>query len=279
MARYIDPFVDFGFKYLFGREESKPFLIDFLNQLLSDEPGFDSIVELEFLNKEASKSDRKVRGVIYDIHCKTSNGKRFAVEMQNQSQPYFFDRIIYYSSKAIVDQGISGKDWKYDYMPVYCVSFMKFVMPGYENDVRIDAAICDLKTGKPFSDKQRFIFIQTPLFTKKREECNSSLDYWLYNIINMSEMDTMAFLEKNSIFESLDNMAAYANLNETDRMNYDADLKAYRDMRGQLEYAEARGSLTAKAEIVKELAKEGMSLEVISRIVKLTVEKVKQILH
>lgn len=35
MGRFISPFVDFGFKYIFGREESKPFLIDFLNGLLS----------------------------------------------------------------------------------------------------------------------------------------------------------------------------------------------------------------------------------------------------
>ena len=35
MAKYINPFVDFGFKYIFGREESKPFLMDFLNSLLA----------------------------------------------------------------------------------------------------------------------------------------------------------------------------------------------------------------------------------------------------
>ena len=49
MSRYINPMTDFGFKYIFGREESKPFLIDFLNCLLHDEPEFDTIVDLVYL--------------------------------------------------------------------------------------------------------------------------------------------------------------------------------------------------------------------------------------
>jgi hypothetical protein len=34
MAKYINPYTDFGFKKLFGEEGNKDLLIDFLNQLL-----------------------------------------------------------------------------------------------------------------------------------------------------------------------------------------------------------------------------------------------------
>ena len=34
MGRFINPFTDFGFKFLFGREVEKELLIDFLNDLL-----------------------------------------------------------------------------------------------------------------------------------------------------------------------------------------------------------------------------------------------------
>lgn len=34
LGTFINPFTDFGFKKLFGSEESKPFLISFLNDLL-----------------------------------------------------------------------------------------------------------------------------------------------------------------------------------------------------------------------------------------------------
>ena len=74
---------------------------------------------------------------------------------------------------------------------------MNFVMEGYDDRFRIDAAICDMRTGKPFSDKQRYIFIQTPLFDKKTPgECVTDLDQWMYNIINMPTMETMAFTQQ-----------------------------------------------------------------------------------
>jgi hypothetical protein len=35
--RYNNPFTDFGFKRLFGEEQNKDLLLDFLNELLKDQ--------------------------------------------------------------------------------------------------------------------------------------------------------------------------------------------------------------------------------------------------
>ena len=248
MAKYINPFVDFGFKYIFGREESKPFLMDFLNSLLANEPGFKPIVDIEYLDKEQSRFGKEIRGVVYDIHCRTSNGKRFIVEMQNQSQPYFFDRLVYYSTKGIVEQGKRGQNWKYEYLPVYCVSFMNFVHSDYPERFRIDVGLCDLSTRKLFSDKLRYIFIQTPLFDKKTPgECVTNFDKWMYNIINMPTMDIMAFVDEK-LFDDFEKMAEYAAMCPVDRMAYDANEKAYRDLMGQLEYATMEGEERGRTE-------------------------------
>lgn len=64
MGTFINPMTAFGFKYLFGREDSKDFLIDFLNNLLKDEPGFEPIVSLDYLDKEMSRCRKDERGVI-----------------------------------------------------------------------------------------------------------------------------------------------------------------------------------------------------------------------
>ncbi|MBS5065137.1 MAG: PD-(D/E)XK nuclease family transposase, partial [Hungatella hathewayi] len=37
MCYHLNPFTDFGFKFLFGREVEKELLIDFLNDLLVGE--------------------------------------------------------------------------------------------------------------------------------------------------------------------------------------------------------------------------------------------------
>ena len=90
-----NPFTDFGFKCIFGREESKPFLMDFLNELLKEEPGFGTITDIRYLDKEKTSGSREERTVVYDILCQTADkSEKFIVEMQNSSQAYFTDRSL-----------------------------------------------------------------------------------------------------------------------------------------------------------------------------------------
>lgn len=260
--------------------------MDFLNSLLANEPGFEPIVDIEYLDKEQSRFGKEIRGVVYDIHCRTSNGKRFIVEMQNQSQPYFFDRLVYYSTKGIVEQGKRGQNWKYEYLPVYCVSFMNFVHADYPERFRIDVGLCDLSTKKLFSDKLRYIFIQTPLFDKKTPgECVTNFDKWMYNIINMPTMDIMAFVDEK-LFDDFEKMAEYAAMCPVDRMAYDANEKAYRDLMGQLEYAtmegEERGRTEGRTEATHEMIlkmhEQGISLDTIAVVTGLQVSDVRTII-
>lgn len=92
-------------------------------------------------------------------------------------------------------------------------------------------------------------------------------------------------------FDMFDKMeASYATLSEADRIAYDADLKAYRDLRGQLEYAEekgrregeargeAKGRRESEAKMIREMARQGISLDMISQIAKMTVDKIKRII-
>ena len=56
MSKFINPFTDYGFKLIFGREVSKDLLIEFLNDLLEGER---VITDLQFLNNEHCRSIRK----------------------------------------------------------------------------------------------------------------------------------------------------------------------------------------------------------------------------
>ena len=110
MGRFINPFTDYGFKFLFGREVEKELLISFLNDLLVGEH---VITDIQFLNNEQQPEVKNERGIIYDIYCMTDTGERIIVEMQNREQPYFKDRALFYLSRAITqqakgDNGISG---------------------------------------------------------------------------------------------------------------------------------------------------------------------------
>lgn len=97
MSRFVDPFTDTGFKIIFGKEnKSNEILKAFLNDLFEDQPDFDPVEKLHYLNNERSRESLEDRAILYDIVCETQSGHRFIVEMQRQPQPYFFGRSIYY---------------------------------------------------------------------------------------------------------------------------------------------------------------------------------------
>ena len=101
MSKFINPFTDYGFKLIFGREVSKDLLIEFLNDLLEGER---VITDLQFLNNEQLPLYPEGRGIIYDVYCTTDTGEKIIVEMQNRMQSNFKERSIYYLSRAIVNQ-------------------------------------------------------------------------------------------------------------------------------------------------------------------------------
>ncbi|WP_301706394.1 PD-(D/E)XK nuclease family transposase, partial [uncultured Parabacteroides sp.] len=87
MATFINPFVDRGFKIIFGRDESKALLIDLLNDLFENEH---VITDLSYLNVEMPADCTDSRTAIFDLKCKDKDGNFFIVEVQNAAQSYFY---------------------------------------------------------------------------------------------------------------------------------------------------------------------------------------------
>ena len=100
---YINPFTDFGFKRIFGEEENKDLLIDFLNELLR--PQGIVIDDLHYKPTARLPLSAEDRKVVFDLHCTNQRGDRFTVELQKAKQTHFKDRMLYYSSFTIVEQG------------------------------------------------------------------------------------------------------------------------------------------------------------------------------
>lgn len=242
MPIFLNPLVDYTFKNIFGQSSSGIFLMDFLNCLFEDEDGFDPIVSIQYLDKEKEREHHDLKTMIYDIYCTTSNGRQFIVEMQNQIQADFIDRSVGYASRAIRDQvKIQSLKDRYSFLPVYIVSLLNFSLPELGPDVVVHAGICDLKTGKPISDKLRLTYIQLELFNSKEDECNSPLDKWIFTLKNLKDMEAMPFLEQNNIFFKLLDKVSYAKLSLDEQREYDIREYAYRDLLLQTQYAMDKG--------------------------------------
>lgn len=151
-------------------------MASFLNDLFAGEF---VIKSLSFENKEQIGLTRDSREVVFDIYCKTADGRDIIVEMQNRGQEHFIDRALYYSSRVIVNQGQKGR-WDYALCPVYTVCFMNFIDPLLPiKKMRTDLVLADRDTGTPVCDKLRIVYLMLPLFDKEEDECENDFERWI----------------------------------------------------------------------------------------------------
>ena len=255
MGRFINPFTDFGFKYLFGREVSKDILIEFLNDLLQGER---VITELRFLNNEQEPEQKELRKVIYDIYCQTDTGEHIIVEMQNRRQDHFKERGLFYLSRSIVNQGLRG-DWNFQLDAVYGVFFANFYLDGKDSGrFRKDVALMDMETGEVFCDKLRQIYIELPGFNKTEEECETNFERWIYVLKNMDIMERMPFKARKAVFDRLEQIASKANMSVEERNQYETEWKIYNDYFNTIHSAKREGRAEGRAEGHAEGRAEGM---------------------
>lgn len=227
MAKFINPFTDWGFKTIFGQEINKDLLISFLNDLLAGEH---HIADITFKDKEQLPELKDMRGIVYDIYCTTDKGEHLIVEMQNRYQEHFVDRSLFYASRAIVRQGVKGSNWDYSLTPVYTVCFMNYNVTNLTpQKFRTDVMLMDIEQGEVFSENLRFIYLMLPLFKKEENECENDFERWIYILKNMSTFERMPFLARNAVFKKLSEIADISALSKDERDKYDESIKRMRD--------------------------------------------------
>ena len=282
---FINPFTDFGFKRLFGQEDSKIILIGFLNALFEGEF---VVIDLVYRDKEQLRERAGERGVIFDIYCTTEDGERFILEMQNKSQRHFEDRALYYAAHGIVRQGISG-DWDYDYSAVFGIFLMNFTHEVLLGEFRSDFGIRNLRTDRPedpsrvqvLTRKLRMTFLQMPLFDKAEGDCETDLDKWTYILKNMETLKKIPWQAEKEAFEALAQVGSYEALSEEERNRYDDALRNYRDSVAVCEAAKEEGREEGreneKLRMAQSLIKAGLSTEFIMQHTELSLAEVEKL--
>ncbi len=234
MAKYINPYTDFGFKKLFGEEGNKDLLIDFLNQLL---PTYHQIADLNFRNVENLADLSSERKAIFDVHCKAVSGERFIVEMQKAKVKYFKDRSLFYVTFPIREQVQQG-EWNFKLEPIYFVAVLDFEYDEAEEKrkFRRDISLKD-QDGDLFFDKLHFRFLQMPLFKLQESELKTKFDKWCYFLKNLESFDHIPAILNESIFQKAFETSKLSNLSAEQRSIYDENLIQYWGMKSALETA------------------------------------------
>ncbi len=236
MARFINPYSDFGFKKLFGEEASKEFLIDFLNTML---PEKHQIADLTFKDREKLRDVQESRGAYYDIFCTSEKGEEFIVEMQNESIPTFKERSIFYAYMTFRESVRRGVKWKQmKFVPIYVVAIMNYLFesrdPEEPKKLYYSVQFKD-QDNDVFYDGITMKFIQMPLFTKSQNQLDNHFEKWLYFLKNLPTMDVIPEIMREPVFERAFDVAEIANLSPE---AYDAYEKSMFDFATDMEIVE-----------------------------------------
>ena len=252
--KYIDPFTDFGFKHIFGKEENKRFLISFLNALLDIE---DKIVDIEYRNLEQLGLNIVDRKAIFDVYCTDKKGNNFIVELQRSKQEYFRDRSVYYTTFPIQEQSKKGF-WDYRLKRVYFVGILDFKIDNTHEDYLSQVQLCNMKTKELFYDKLTYYYLEMPKFKKKEEDLANQLDFWLWYLNNLA--DTQIIPEKiknNNLIKEAFDVAEFLSLDKDEQFAYQINLKARLDYKNVMDYAKKEAKLEGKIEGKREGKIEG----------------------
>ncbi len=268
-TRYMDATTDFGFKKLFGEEESKPVLKRFLFDML--ELPF-PIVEITFFPTEQLPRTPQERKGIFDVYCRDESGREFIVEMQKSKQLHFKDRALYYLTFPINQQAERG-DWDYSLNAVYFLGILDFT---FHDDDRYFRRIqlMDCETHEVFSQKLTFVYVELPKFNLTLEQLTTGIDKWLYFLKHTTDLDDVPDALKEEPFPLAFQLAEKSHLSDVEAYYYEGSLKEVRDRYAAEETARiegiAEGELKAKLEIAQTMLEQQMPLETILQVTGLT---------
>ena len=243
-GKYIDLMVDWSFKKIFGTEVNKDILIEFLKVIF---PQY-AISDITYVPTEQLGIMEDDRKAIFDVLCRTVDGKTFLVEMQRGYQKHFFERALFYTSfpimkqgkKALAEEARGNRPWDFSLDGVFFLGILNFK---YEDDEMTEHRyrLMEATSKKLMTDKLEFVFVEVEKFDKGEDELETDLDKWLYLLKNMSNLLDRPEKLRDRIFTKLFDVAELAQLDDEDRIKYIKAMNRERDTYNQIEYARETG--------------------------------------
>lgn len=276
---------DVLFKAFFSRKGNEEFLIDFLNAILKIE--IHKIKIREEVNVEQLSKEEK--GGRLDLQAEINDGTIVSIELQMKNEGNIIDRTESYGSNVKARNTQSGKDYT-ELKDVIMINILNYVMFPKYKDYCLDTALvlrqhreCEIENGI------QYYFIELPKFRKKNKDMNNKLEQWL-TFIDATDKEAMKMaITKNKVLQKAEAEYTYLTGDEAQRRLEELRVKWEIDRRSAIDYAEKRGEKRGerrgielgqreeKEEIAKEMLKQGLPIEQIMTITKLTKEEIENL--
>jgi predicted transposase/invertase (TIGR01784 family) len=238
----ISPKVDYAFKHLFGRESTRPILINLIDSVLNPRPG-QEIQNVELLNPFNPKEALDDKLSILDVKARDQSGRQFNVEMQMLAFPYYEKRILYYWAKFYQQHIHEGQDYL-DLKATISISFLDHLLFPRVPDYHLRFRLLEESHHFPFAADIEFHVLELPKFTKSADELVSGLDIWLYFFCHAEKMDIDALpaaLQQHPLVRrALEELIVFTQTDQ-ERERYEARRKAQLDDQTRLRVAHMEG--------------------------------------
>ena len=289
---------DYVFKRIFGQEENKQALKDFLESILEEE-----ILKIEIKNPEIPKNFYDSKYGVLDLKVTLNDKSIVDVEMQMKNEHNIEQRDTFYLASNYVNELKEGEPYTNckKSIVINILNFMYYNRNEYHSVARMifEEAKEEEKVEMGYKEEDRYMtkylevhIIELPKFKIKNPKMHTKLEEWLWLFIGSDEKVSEAS-KKNKEIEKIKKKLASMSLSPEERNNYEYRLRAIRDEADAIEYKtkQAKGEGIKEGleqgisqgieqgieQTAKEMLKNNFTIEQIETITKLTKEEIERL--
>lgn len=259
--RFLDVRTDFAFKKVFGSQQSKPVLIEFLNAMLEYDGPY-AIADLEIVDPYQIPLIQGMKDTFVDVKAVLANGKRVIIEMQVLNVEGLEQRILYNAAKQYSTQLHQGEHYRL-LNPVIALTFTDFVLFKDEQKQVISRfRLIEKQRLVEYSDDIELIFVELPKFTLTLEQLENIQQQWIYFLKNAGKLNFIPERLNSPCLHQAFDMLNEAGMSEEEleqqhkRRDF---ILLMRGAREKAEQAEAKGEARGWVKGVKQGLQQGKS--------------------
>ena len=279
--RIYDPKEDFIFKMIFGSEENKSILISLLNSILKERP---YIKDVKLENNEISKIFKDSKSSRLDILAVDDNGIKYDIEMQCRKTKDIPNRAVYYASKLFT-KDLKEND---DYNKSRVISIWIFAENVTNRKSAISEALMTFQPNKDddyeiLTDNIRIIYLELRKYLINSYNYNDKLTKWVDFLTNPIKLDRNTVEDKDieKAIKTLD----YISTNDEERLIIDKIIEGRNDYYSAKNIAREEGreeglkegEKNKSIEIAKNMLKDNVDINIISKYSGLSVEEINKL--
>ena len=283
--RLFDPKVDYVFKILFGDEKDKSMLISLLNAILRGKP---TIKDITLDSNELPKILKNNKTCRLDIAATSDEGIKFDIEIQCQKTKDIINRTVYYASKLFT------KDLKEneDYNNSKVISIWIFGENVTDRESAINEGYITLKENEKdgyeiLTDNLRIIYLELNKYKITKDNIGDKLTKWVDFLTNPINLEKSTFEDED--IEKARKKLEFISSDDKERASLEAIKEGLFDQYSSfnigkkegreewLKEGEKKGLKEKSIEIAKNMLKDNVDINIISKYSGLGINEIEKL--